>query len=238
MEARRITVVSTRNQTKKVIMSSAETLAELKADLRQNDIDYSGMTFYEGLSKTELKDDASVLPHDVPFRGQTTNELVFMLTNTNKKIRSGAMTRAEAYAEIKTRGLQEECVRRFGKNFTMCKTADLLSLLDSAPSSKPAPEKAPAEKPVEEKAPKESVQKETPASEEVMAADPAARTALAMLVSTLVEKEVIDECDADEIREVLKDPSALPQASSKAQDKTSEVPYSESELDDMFSFVR
>ena len=56
MEARRITVVSTKNQTKKVIMSSAETLAELKADLRQNGIDYSGMTFYEGLSKTELKD--------------------------------------------------------------------------------------------------------------------------------------------------------------------------------------
>lgn len=229
MEARRITVVSTKNQTKKVIMSSAETLAELKADLRQNGIDYSGMTFYEGLSKTELKDDASVLPHDVPFKGQTTNELVFMLTNTNKKIKSGAMTRAEAYAEIKARGLQEECVRRFGKNFTMCKTADLLSLLDSIPSSKPAPKKAPVEKPTE---------KETPAPAEVIAADPAARTALAMLVSTLVEKEVIDECDADEIKEVLKDPLALPQESSKAQDKTSEVPYSESELDDMFSFVR
>lgn len=228
MEARRITVVSTKNQTKKVIMSSAETLAELKADFRQNGIDYDGMTFYEGLSKTELKDDASVLPHDVPFKGQTTNELVFMLTNSNKRIKSGALTRAEAYAEIKARGLQEECVRRFGKNFTMCKTADLLSLLDSAPSSKPAPKKAPVEKPTE---------KETPAAVEVMAVDPAARIALAMLVSTLVEKDVIDECDADEIKEVLRDPLALPQGSSKAQNKTSEVPYSESELDDMFSFV-
>ena len=75
-----------------------------------------GMTFYEGTSKVELKDDASVLPHDVPYKGQTTNELVFMLTNTNKKIRSGAdMSRADAYAAIKANGLQEECVKRFGK---------------------------------------------------------------------------------------------------------------------------
>ena len=89
MEVRKITVVSTRNQKKSVIMSAATTLAELKADLRQNGIDYEGMTFYEGTSKIELKDDNSVLPHDVPYKGQTTNELVFMLTNTNKKIRSG-----------------------------------------------------------------------------------------------------------------------------------------------------
>ena len=89
MEARKITVVSTRNQKKSIIMSAATTLAELKADLRQNGIDYDGMTFYEGTSRVELKDDASVLPHDVLYKGQTTNELVFMLTNTNKKIKSG-----------------------------------------------------------------------------------------------------------------------------------------------------
>lgn len=235
MEARKITVVTTGSQSKKVIMSSAETLAELKADFRQNGINYDGMTFYEGLSKTELKDDSSVLPKDVPFKGHVTNELVFMLTNSNKRIKSGVLTRAEAYTEIKARGLQEECVRRFGKNFTMCKTADLLSLLDSTPSSEPDPEKAPVEKPAAKKAPEESVQKEAPASVEVIAADPAARVALSMLISTLVEKDVIDECDADEIREVLKDSSVK---SSKAQDRNLEVPYSESELDEMFSFVR
>ena len=70
MEARKITVVSTRNQKKSVIMSAATTLAELKADLRQNGIDYDGMTFYEGTSRVELKDDASALPHDVPYKGQ------------------------------------------------------------------------------------------------------------------------------------------------------------------------
>ena len=64
METRKITIVSTRNQSKKVIMSSATTLAELKSDLRQNGIDYDGMTFFEGTSKVELKNDESVLPHD------------------------------------------------------------------------------------------------------------------------------------------------------------------------------
>ena len=97
MEIRKITVVSTKNQTKKVIMSSATTLAELKADLRLNDIDYEGMTFFEGTSKIELIDDNSILPHDVPYKGTITNELVFMLTNTNKKIKSGAMSRMKVY---------------------------------------------------------------------------------------------------------------------------------------------
>lgn len=132
MEARKITVVSTKNQTKNVIMSEATTLGELKADLRQHNIEYEGMTFYEGTSKTELITDDSVLPHDVPYKGQVTNELVFMLTNTNKKIRSGAsMTRTEAYEAIKANNLQEACVLKYGKNFTMCKTEDLIALVNS-----------------------------------------------------------------------------------------------------------
>ena len=133
MEARKITVVQTKNQKKSVIMSAATTLAELKSDLRANGIDYDGMTFFEGTSKVELKNDASVLPHDVPYKGTVTNELVFMLTNTNKKIRSGAatMNRAEAYSAIKSMGLQDACVKKFGKNFTMCKTADLIALIQS-----------------------------------------------------------------------------------------------------------
>lgn len=132
MEARKITVVSTKNQTKNVIMSNATTLGELKADLRQNGIDYNDMTFYEGTSKTELITDDSILPHDVPYKGQVTNELVFMLTNTNKKIRSGAsMTRAEVYEAIKVNNLQQACVFKYGKNFTMCKTEDLIALVNS-----------------------------------------------------------------------------------------------------------
>lgn len=137
MEARKITVVSTKNQTKNVFMSEATTLGELKADLRQYNIDYEGMTFYEGTSKIELITDDSILPHNVPYKGQVTNELVFMLTNTNKKIRSGAsMTRAEAYKAIKDNNLQEACVVKYGKNFTMCKTEDLITLVNSISTTK------------------------------------------------------------------------------------------------------
>ena len=37
-------------------------------------IDYQDMTFFEGLTKIELKTDESVLPHDVPYKGNITNE--------------------------------------------------------------------------------------------------------------------------------------------------------------------
>lgn len=135
MEPRKITVFETRGQKTSVFLSSATTLAELKADLDVNGIDYTDMAFYEGTSKTEIKTDSSILPHDVPYKGTVTNELVFMLTNTNKKIKSG-MDRKELYAEIKNRGLQGECLKRFGKNFTMCKTIDLESVVNECYKTK------------------------------------------------------------------------------------------------------
>lgn len=130
METRKITVVETKNQKKTVIMSAATTLAELKADLTRNGIDYTDMSFFEGVSKVELKSDNAMLPHDVPYKGTTTNELVFMLTNTNKKIKSGAMSRAEAYEAIKDKKLQARCIDKYGKNFTVCKTSELIALIE------------------------------------------------------------------------------------------------------------
>lgn len=136
METRKITIVSTKTQKKSVIMSSAETLGQLKADLRAANIDYTDMTFYEGTSKTELKTDESVLPKDVPYTNRTTgetkntNELVFMLTNTDKKIKSGAvMSRAEVYNVIKAHNLQTACVAKYGKNYTQCSTDALNTLI-------------------------------------------------------------------------------------------------------------
>lgn len=136
METRKITIVSTKTQQKKVIMSGAETLGELKRDLDAANIDYEDMTFYEGTSKTELRADDSYLPKNVPYTNRTTgetkntNELVFMLTNTNKKIKSGAMSRAEVYIAIKENNLQDLCKLTYGKNYTQCSTADLISLLE------------------------------------------------------------------------------------------------------------
>ena len=94
------------------------------------------------MSKTELKSDDSILPHDITWKGQVTNNLVIMLTTTNKNIKSGAsMSRMEAYTCIKTMGLQDECQKRFGKNFTQCKTSDLVSLIEEKRDKKESPAK-------------------------------------------------------------------------------------------------
>lgn len=236
MEARKITVVSTRNQKKSVIMSAATTLAELKADLRQNGIDYDGMTFYEGTSKVELKDNASVLPHDVPYKGQTTNELVFMLTNTNKKIRSGAdMSRADAYAAIKANGLQEKCVNRFGKNFTMCKTADLVALVNEGLASKPAA-------PVKEASAKEEEVAETKkekAKEQVgitECVDTKVRAAFFRLLDILMDNDTLEYDEVKEIENVFG--GKVEVTTSEDYKPSSASPYSDDEIDRMFDFAR
>lgn len=93
MEARKILFVMNNSSSQKSIMSGAETLGALKADMRRAGINYDNMTFYEGRTRTELKDDASVLPTNIPVAAKgttpatTTNDLVFMLTTANKKIR-------------------------------------------------------------------------------------------------------------------------------------------------------
>lgn len=212
MQSRKITVIQTKNQKKSVIMSAATTLAELKSDLRANGIDYNGMTFFEGISKVELKNDASVLPHDVPYKGIVTNELVFMLTNTNKKIRSGAMSRMEAYAEIKRRGLQDACLKKFGKNFTMCKTADLTALVQSNGASKPAPV--------------------APASNGGECVDTVARAAISKLVEILEDNGTIEYYEKDEVLDILG--GAVEVAPSEEYKPKSASPYSDDEINDMF----
>jgi hypothetical protein len=174
MEARNITIVSTSNQNKYVVNTDATTLRELKAALNAQNIAYEGMTFYEGLSHSELLTDDAVLPHDVPYKGTITNELVFMLTSPNKKIRSGAdlyEARQALYDTIKELNLQEECIAQYGRNFTQCKNSELMALIEKAQP---------------ESAPKSNVEK-----------------ALGLLIDILEEDDVLLTEDADEIRAIL-----------------------------------
>lgn len=235
MEARKITVVQTKCQKKSVIMSSATTLGELKADLRANGIDYDGMTFFEGLSKIELKTDVSVLPHDVPYKGQVTNELVFMLTNTNKKIRSGGMSRLEAYKAIKSMGLQDACAKKFGKNFTMCKTADLVALVQSNDNSnlssatlKAEATKIETRKEVETPAPETAVPVDVK-SNSGECVDVAARAVINKLVNILENNGVITDYEKDEILDFPKNELVCESKSTSS--------YSKDEISDMFDFV-
>ena len=228
MEARKITIVQTKNQKKSVIMSSATTLAELKRDLRDNGIDYDGMTFFEGTSKVELKTDDAVLPHDVPYKGTITNELVFMLTNTNKKIRSGAMSRAEAYAKIKALDLGELCKDKYGRNFTQVPTNDLIALIEANGNHQQAHE-CPRAKMLKEESKKEE-KVETPVAE-TQNVDVEARAAISRLAVMLEDKDIIEDYEKREILDIL---GGINNDSEEYKPKSAS-PYSDDEIDNMFA---
>ena len=224
MEFRKVTIINNKTQSQKVIQASAATtLGELKREMREAGIEYEGMTFFEGHLRAELKDDASILPTNIPYKGQVVNDLTFLLTAPEKKIKSGAMSRAEAYNAIKARGLQNECVKRFGKNFTMCKTQDLIDLLGEG-----APVKEEKKEVVKEKATKEV--KETKKEEEkpVVTATSEGNVvgALEVLLEDLYVSNVMEEDTYNRAMAVLKGTIY------KAPEK-----MSRSEINKMFDFV-
>lgn len=222
METRKVTIINSKTQSQKVIQDSkATTLGELKQEMRERGIDYTGMTFFEGHMRAELKDDAAPLPTNIPYKGQVVNDLTFMLTAPEKKVKSGAMSRAEAYAEIKKRGLQGACVDKFGKNFTQCSTADLISLIEkNSTKAAPAPK---AEKPVEA-APAKA--EEAPVAPETPATGCNCSKALAILTEALYVNDTIEEETYDAVMATLKG------GSYNAPEK-----MSKREIDEMFGFV-
>ena len=223
MEKRKITVIPTKTHKTQVIESAATTLAELKADLTKAGIDYTDCTFFEGLTKIELKNDAAILPHDVPYKGTTTNNLVFMITNASKKIRSGAkLDRKTIIEEIKAKNLTEVVKKTYGKNYTNCKTEDLEKILSM--NNTPTLKEAPAKKEVSS----ESVMKTTDLSNYVTKAE--LREVIESLLKEMEEVEVdyVEDVDIDNIAIIGK------VSSSNSEEEKSDSPYSSNELDDMF----
>lgn len=217
METRKITIISTKNHSTKVINSAATTLAELKSDLRNTGIDYTDCTFFEGLTKTELKNDAAILPHDVPYKGTTTNNLVFMITNASKKIRSGA-DRKSIIAEIKAKNLTEVVKNTYGKNYTNCKTEDLEKILNMNNTS--APKEAPAKK------------EEVETKSNTSVSDNTEYITKAQLTEILTF--IFDKMDDIEYFSSINLDNCPYLRGNVAKRETSESPYSSNELDDMF----
>jgi hypothetical protein len=122
MENRVIQIANTKTQRRYAINTSATTLGELQDEMTAQGIDFTGMTFTEGISKTQLLNRESLLPTNVMYKGQPTNNLVMLLTNTTKQISSGAMDRKEAYRLIKEMNLQDVIAEGEGQNYTRCKT--------------------------------------------------------------------------------------------------------------------
>lgn len=129
MEKRKIIVVSSATQSQVAFESDATTLGELKAELDERNVDYDGMTFLEGHSKVEMNVDDAILPTNIPYKGSTTNDLVFLLTTPQKKIKSGNVDRCTIYGIIKNKNLSGPIEEKFHRHFTNISTADLLEFL-------------------------------------------------------------------------------------------------------------
>lgn len=221
METRKITIISTKNHSTKVINSAATTLGELKTDLNNAGIEYTDCTFFEGLTKTELKNNDAILPHDVPYKGTITNNLVFMITNASKKIKSGA-DRKSIIAEIKAKNLTEVVKNTYGKNYTNCKTEDLEKILSMNNTS--TPKEAPAKKEVSNN----TAIKTTDLSNYVTKAE------LREVIESLLEE--MENAEVDYIEDVDIDNIAIIGniSSNNSKEEKSDSPYSSNELDDMF----
>lgn len=124
---RKITVIFERTNSRKIYETSAVTLGDFKAELVADGVDVADMDFLEGVSGTELKADRSVLPTNIPYKGKIVNDLVIMMTKSNKKIESGAeiKTREEAYKFIKEHGMENVIKAEFGMPYTNLQTRTL-----------------------------------------------------------------------------------------------------------------
>lgn len=231
MEKRKITVIPTKTHKTQVIESAATTLAELKADLTKAGIDYTDCTFFEGLTKIELKNDAAILPHDVPYKGTTTNNLVFMITNASKKIRSGAkLDRKAIIKEIKVKNLTEVVKKTYGKNYTNCKTEDLEKILNKEVASTTADASALIAKavPAKKEAPSKSTMKTTDLSNYITKAE------LREVIKSLLKE--MEDVYIDYAEDIIIDNIAIIGniTSDTSKKEESDSPYSSNELDDMF----
>lgn len=129
---REILVANTKTQKRYKLTADVNTLGELKAVLSANSIDYEGMSFTEGISNVQLINDDSQLPHDLNYKGTTTNNLVLILTNTTKKIESGVTgDRAALAAYIKDNNLGDDVKATFGRNWTQVSTDNLVKYVNA-----------------------------------------------------------------------------------------------------------
>lgn len=220
MESRKIMVLCTLNQTKKTVETGAENLREFKEALDAANINYSGMTFYEGLTRTELKDDSSLLPQNVPYNGTTTNELVIMLTNPNKNISSGN-ARQDLYNAIKAAHLEDTIKRQTGKNYTMVSNDKLKEVIDSCVAKKSS-------------APVKSTKVEDTKCEGTHCTDcENLKKAFYCLLEMLEYNDVLTDDDISTLKGKLYKDEEEPKEEPKE-----DSPYSDDELESMFGFVK
>lgn len=241
MEARKITIILGNSNSLKTVITDATTLGELKEALRDNGIQYEGMSFMEGLTRTELKDDSSLLPKDVVYKGNTTNDLVFMLTR-KAKLKSGSYYRTELFNYIRENNLQDSIKESTGRNFTNCSNNVLASFVNSHKVEQGnCPEDGIAEATLEEcaehyvetlkKAPRncsEDILMEVEAENSLEKRVSKTEKAIEILVEELSLEDYIDATTVNKVLGLLQNDS---------EEEENPSPYSEEDLQDMFRFL-
>lgn len=114
----------------------------------------------------------------------------------------------------------------------MCKTADLIALIQNNNASKPAPA-APKAEAKEEETPVNTPK--APASNDGECVDTVARVAISRLVGILEENGTIEDYEKEEVINILGSKAKLNEAPSEEYKPKSASPYSDDEIDDMFT---
>lgn len=131
---RQITIYESARNGKITVFNDVEcnTLGELKTLLREKGIDYSDKEFVEGVTNTKLLSDDSRIPTNIPFKGQTTNDVFINILNKDTKIKSGVN-----YAELSRGDLlrtakpyAKEIEHELSMNYTRAKSADIITFLE------------------------------------------------------------------------------------------------------------
>lgn len=122
---RKIYINDTASNRTITLTTDATTFGQVKEAALAAGINIDGKDWLEGITRTSPRSDDSILPSNVEYKGNVTNDLVFILTNTNKNIQSGMMSRIDLYNAIKINGWQEEVKAEFGKPYTNVSTVEL-----------------------------------------------------------------------------------------------------------------
>ena len=131
MEARTIWILDRATNTHVKIITDATTFGELKQAAKAAGVHYEGKDWLERISQQSPLSDESILPTNLPWQGKVTNDLVFVLTDTNKKIKSG-LGRNEILEKIRDLGLQQELKLKYGKPYTNISNDVLLKEVEEA----------------------------------------------------------------------------------------------------------
>lgn len=131
MEARTIWILDRATNTHVKIITDATTFGELKQAAKAAGVRYEGKDWLERISQQSPLSDESILPTNLPWQGKVTNDLVFVLTDTNKKIKSG-LGRNEILEKVKDLGLQQELKLKYGKPYTNINNDTLLKEVEEA----------------------------------------------------------------------------------------------------------